>query len=294
MTLAHPAALDEPLGRFLAHFHIDPQAAPETVLRQVVTAFAQLPYENLTKIIKEAATGRPDQARRSPAEVIADHIALGAGGTCFSLTAALLHLLRGLGWQAEPLLADRPYGPDTHCALAVWMDGSPYLVDPGYLLTEPIPLTTATAQCIPTSFHEIRLVPRAAGAKLDLLTVNRGNTTLRITFKTAPADWGEFVKVWDRSFDWDMMRYPVLTRVAGGRHLYLQGNRFQARSREAVERTEIAPDELAGWIARTFGINRELAAKALTILYRKENRGNGTGEPGASLGEPGASATGPS
>ncbi|OAI47891.1 hypothetical protein AYO44_08645 [Planctomycetaceae bacterium SCGC AG-212-F19] len=264
-----PLTPDDPLRQFLAHFAIDPSAAPEQLLRQVVTAFAQLPYENLTKIIKDATAGRRADARRSPSEVIADHAAHGAGGTCFALTATLLHLLRGLGWQAEPLLADRPYGPDTHCALAVWIAGRPHLIDPGYLLTEPIPLYDAVERRVPTSFHEVRLVPRSGGAKLDLYTVNRGNTALRITFKTAPADWGQFLKVWDASFGWEMMRYPVLTRVADGQHLYLQGQRFQARSKEAVRRTEIAPDQMVSWIAATFGIDARLAAQALAILHRR-------------------------
>jgi arylamine N-acetyltransferase len=260
---------DEPLRQFLAHFTIDPSGPPERLLRQVATAFARLPYENLTKIIKDATAGRLDEARRSPGEVIADHRALGAGGTCFALTATLLHLLRTLGWQAEPLLADRPYGPDTHCALAVWIDGRPHLVDPGYLLTEPVPLETAAELRVPTSFHEVQLVPRAAGAKLDLYTVTKGQRTLRITFKTEPADWGQFAKVWDASFGWDMMRYPVLTRVAGGQQLYLRGNYFQQRGPETVQRMEVPPEELAAWISGNFGLDPRLAQRALAILHRR-------------------------
>src|SRR5579871_1983834 len=143
---------DSDLRRFLAHFRIDPTAQPDLLLRKVATAFAELPYENLTKIIKEAATGRPEAARRGPGEVIGDHIALGTGGTCFSLTATLLHLIRELGWEAQPLLADRPYGPDTHCALAVWIDQQPHLIDPGFLLTEPVPLESTREQTVPTPF----------------------------------------------------------------------------------------------------------------------------------------------
>src|SRR5262249_11967835 len=203
---------------------------------------------------------------------------LGTGGTCFSLTAALLHLLRSLGWQAEPILADRPYGPDTHCALLVWIDGRPHLIDPGYLLIEPIPLLSDGEQRIPTSFHEVLLTPRAGGAKLDLHTLSQGRSTHRITFKTEPADPGQFLKVWDASFAWEMMRYPVLTRVAEGRHLYLQGNRLQTRSREAVHRTEIAPAELAAQIAATFGIDARVTARALAVLHRK---GEPHGRPAA-------------
>jgi len=262
---------DEPLRQFLAHFALDPSTPPERLLRQVVTAFAQLPYENLTKIIKDATAGRPDEARRGPAEVIADHRALGAGGTCFALTATLLHLLRTLGWQAKPLLADRPYGPDTHCALAVWIDGRPHLVDPGYLLTEPVSLAAAAELRVATSFHEVQLVPRA-GAKLDLYTLTKGQRTLRITFKTEPVDWGQFVKVWDASFGWDMMRYPVLTCVANGQQLYLRGNYFQQRRPETVKRMEVPPAELAAWISGKFGLDPRLAERALAILHRRGDK----------------------
>src|SRR5204863_234100 len=66
------------------------------------------------KIIKDAEAGGVEEARRTPAEVLADHHALGAGGTCFALTATMLHLVRALGFPAEPILADRRYGADTH------------------------------------------------------------------------------------------------------------------------------------------------------------------------------------
>jgi arylamine N-acetyltransferase len=256
------------LPRFLAHFRIDPDAPPEDLLRQVTAAFTRVPYENLTKIIRDAEAGSVEKARRDAGEVIADHVSFGAGGTCFSLTATLLHLLHSLGWQAKPILADRPYGPDTHCALLVWIAGRPHLLDPGYLITDPIPLEVPGERIIPTTFHDLRLVPGSSDT-LDLYTVNRGQSTLRITFKTAPVDWGEFVKVWHASFDWNMMHFPVLTRVTGNQHVYLQGNRLQRRTRDCVQRTELPPDDLADEIARTFGIEPSLVARALAILQRQ-------------------------
>src|SRR5262245_52752458 len=76
-------------------------------LAAVVAAFARLPYENLTKIIRWREAGSAARARRTPGQVLADHWQWGAGGTCFSLTAALLHLVRAAGWDAQPILADR-------------------------------------------------------------------------------------------------------------------------------------------------------------------------------------------
>jgi len=66
-----------------------------------------------------------------------------------------------------------------------------------------------------------------------------------------------------------MMRYPLLTRVTDDRQIYLQDHRLLVRSLEGVERRELAPDELPGRIGAEFGVDPEIAAKALAILKRK-------------------------
>lgn len=258
----------ETLAAFRQHFRLSPMGEPLADLRQLAATFAQLPYENLTKIIKEHEVGRGEQARRAPAEVIADHRTLGAGGTCFSLTAALLHLVRALGFRAEPILADRRYGENTHSALLVWIDGHPHLLDPGYLLVDPIPLAS-DVQTVSTSFNQIILTPHAGGETLDLSTRQNGRETYRLTFKTSPADDGEFLRAWDASFDWDMMRYPLLTRTIGPRQIYLRGGRLQTRSLDAVSSAEVSQDQLAARIGAEFGLSPRVAAKALEILRRK-------------------------
>ncbi|MCU0873332.1 MAG: arylamine N-acetyltransferase [Pirellulaceae bacterium] len=270
----HPDPLARPRDRelltaFLQRFRLSTAQPPLDVLRAVAAAFTQLPYENLTKIIKEDQERAAVRARRLPAEVLADHVRGGAGGTCFALTATLLHLVRSLGWEAEPLLADRRYGENTHCALRVWIDGRPHLLDPGYLILNPLPLDICTETRIVTDFNELVLTPSADGRRLDLATLGQGQRKHRLTFKTSCADAGEFLHAWDASFDWDMMRYPVLTRVSGGRQLYLQGGRFQARDHASVRREEVPQPQLAQRIAERFGIAPEIVARALEILHRK-------------------------
>jgi len=266
--LAQPQDRDV-LTAFLKHFRLSPDRNPRELLRDVAAAFTNLPYENLTKIIKEDQEQAAAGARRLPAEVLADHFRVGAGGTCFSLTATLLHLVRSLGWEAEPLLADRRYGENTHCALLVRIAGRPHLLDPGYLILDPIPLDVPSETRIVTEFNELLLTPRPGGGRLDLATVSQGQQKYRLTFKTDPADAGEFLQAWDASFDWDMMRYPVLSRVRGGRQLYLQGGRFQARDHQSVRREEIPGQQLTQRIAEAFGIAPEVVESALEILHRK-------------------------
>jgi len=267
---AHP--LDAPadrtlLNRFLQHFRLSAAAPPDELLRSVIRAFARLPYENLTKIIRHQQVPRAEQTRRHPHEVLADHLAFGAGGTCFSLTATLLGLVRALGWQAEPLLADRRYGADTHCALMIRIGGQLHLVDPGYSIVEPIALDFDTPREIRTAFNDLILTPR--GAQIDLATRSQGQSKHRLTFKAQPADPGEFLRAWDASFDWPMMHYPVLSRVAGTQQWYLQGNRLQTRGHDLVQRRELAREQLAERLASDFGIDVRLVQQALLILRRQ-------------------------
>ena len=260
----------ELLKSYLSHFSLREIGDGMDLLQRVAKAFACLPYENLTKVIRIAEEGSPERARREPKEVLQEHFSMRTGGTCFSLSAALLYLVRSLGWKAEPILADRKYGDNTHSAIIVWIDQRPHLLDPGYLIVDPLPLDLEEPQRIQTSFNELILSPQRRGAEITLHTVQQGNRTYRLTFKTQPVDAGDFLKVWDSSFDWDMMRYPILTQVQGKEQHYLQGNRIQIRSHEEVRRRDVLSEEMIQLIVADFGMDREIVAKAVQI-FKKES-----------------------
>ena len=271
-----PPEADAPLlAEFLRAHGIDAGLLPVEKLEAVVRAFSRLPFENLTKILKVAEAGRVEEARSTPAEVLADHWRYGAGGTCFALTATLLYLVRALGWPAEPILADRRYGADTHSALVVWIDGQMRLLDPGYLIVQPLALPTADEIRVPTEFNELILVPEQAGANVALYTSEQNRRTYRLTYKARPVDAGEFLRAWDISFEADMLRYPILSRVEGGRQLYWQKQHLFVRQGGESQRLEVPAERMADEIARTFRIAPELVARALRVLERKgESRGH--------------------
>jgi arylamine N-acetyltransferase len=258
----------ELLDQFRALSGLRGEADPKHQLGELVRAFAAVPYENLTKIIKHAECHAPAASRRAPREVLRDFHRSGAGGTCFSLTATLLHLVRAMRFEAEPILADRRYGADTHCAMIVWMDDQPFLLDPGYLIEDPIPLRHAAASLVvPTRFHQLELIPHEDD-RLELHTAERGTRRYRLTFKTTPVDDLAFLKAWDASFGWEMMRYPVLTRVTEHQQLYLRDTHFQKRSCTEVERENIPDEQLASRIVREFGISAKIVQQALDVLRR--------------------------
>ncbi len=266
--LAPPPSREE-LLRFLEHFRLSENLPPGELLRRLVRAFATIPYENLTKIISDEEAGIPERARRHPAQVLSDHYTLGAGGTCFSLTAALMHLLRALGYETEPILADRSYGANTHCALLLWIGKRPHLLDPGYLILAPVPLSSEAPCSVQNAFNSLLLLPRAGSRRFELHTVESKSRSLRLTYKIEPVDASEFLRVWDDSFEWDMMRYPLLTRIDGDRRIYLRADRYQVRGFDGVRSERISRDLLVGRITRDFGISSTVAARAISILQRR-------------------------
>ena len=251
---------------FMQHFGILPGGLPRQMLGSVVTAFAGFPYENITKIIKRAESGSAEQARRYPEEVIRNYIDWGAGGTCFSLTFALAHLVRNLGWRAEYILADRRYGLNTHCALLVWIDDVPHILDPGFLIIDPIPVPYREEREFKTAFNSLILAPGKNPDRISLSTVRKDARTYRLTYKTSPVDDSEFFKAWDESFGWDMMHYPLLTRTIASKQLYLNGFRFQITNADSVEMQEIHSEELVSKIVTEFHIHPSLVAHAVSIL----------------------------
>lgn len=259
---------DETRERFLKAFGIARDLAPTEMAQAIARAFVHLPYENLTKILKHAEAGSASNSRRLAKEVVGDHFEIGAGGTCFALTAAMVALLRSCGVDADPLLADRSYGPDTHSAVLVRLDGQPYLLDPGYLLTTPMPFSTDAQRQASTAFHDVLLQPKGA-EKIELSTLQSGQTTPRLVYRTAAVEPDRFARAWDASFDWEMMTYPVLTRVSGDRQYYLRGRRRQSRSKQGVDVVSLTAEDLPERIQADFGLDPALAARALTLLRRR-------------------------
>jgi hypothetical protein len=257
---------DSTVHAFLSRFGITGED-PVTLLPQVTAAFKDVPFENLTKIIKADTVISASSARRHPDELIGDYLRWGTGGTCFSLTASAVALLDALGIDAWPVLADRHYGQDTHCGLIiVRQDGSVLLLDPGYLLFAPVPVPTECPSFFDTGFNRVELKPVFGGARIELYTIVKGNRKLRLTFKMDAVSDEAFAGAWDRSFAFEMMTYPVLTRQVNGMHQYLQGNILACRDSRRTERITLTPEKQLDFFCGSVGISRDIVLKALEVL----------------------------
>jgi len=254
------------LLKFLCRCGINLYEDPASLLYRVADAFSRIPYENLTKIIKSDAMVSSSSAMRYPDELISDYLKWGTGGTCFSLTASIIAIYNALGIEAHPVLADRYYGPDTHCGLIIVKPEGLLLLDPGYLLFTPVLLPRLHPVTVQTGYNSIELVPLDNGEKVQFFTVVKGNRKMRLVYKIKPVDSLSFAYAWEQSFKWEMMTYPVLTRVTAGEHQYLQGNKLAVRSATGTRREELSTEMQYKYIAQNMGIHIDIVKKALGVI----------------------------
>ena len=125
---------------FHRHFDCAGRHSDPEFLKSIVLHFSALPYENLSKIVKHHDFEDTTEKIRLPDEVMHDHAEFGLGGTCFALTFFLQSILEYNGFACYPVMADMRYGPNTHSALVVILNNKKLLVDPGYLLNNPLEL----------------------------------------------------------------------------------------------------------------------------------------------------------
>lgn len=252
-----------------------PDSAPAgfpPVAKELLRGLAALPYENLSKIVARHSGRTPEGILSFSASWLEDHARTGLGGTCFALTHWLKLRLDALGFSTAYLMADKRIEPNIHCGLILLHQGREWLLDPGYLIFDPLPLPRAglsTEMFFSPNAVRVEDAPGGGRAREDvwrLWTGPRGALKHRFDFRKEPVDAAEFQRHWEASYDWPMMRYPVLNRVAGGTQYYLQKNNLLVRTAEAGEMRTLTPAEVRAAAVEIFGLPRGLVEEALALL----------------------------
>jgi len=249
---------------FLGHFGLPAGDPALEMLRHIVTCYSNLPYENLTKIIKKYTAHSPEERLRGPLEVVRGYVTHHTGGTCFSLTYCLGSILSSAGYRCHPVMADMKRA-NIHCALVVEMNERRYLVDPGYLVGEPVELSGGPVR-VETTFGVVELRPRQ-GERYDLFTLDGGERKWRYTVRTAPISHGAFMRFWQDSFALPMMNNLLLTRLTPQGHLYIKNHHLRMKGMQG----KINENIRAGFEARIseeFGIPADITAEAREHLER--------------------------
>ncbi|MCF7823709.1 MAG: arylamine N-acetyltransferase [Candidatus Marinimicrobia bacterium] len=222
-TLLDPARFDHELKQFLKDFRFEGEKPSLTHIRAIAQYFSRLPYENVSKILKLG--NQPHvSVFRLPDEVIADHIAWHAGGTCFSLTYMLTGIFRVLGYDAHPLMCDLNWGNNNHSAVILNFSGQHFFVDPGYLIFKPLLLREKTIQSKISTETGISLQFQAETRSYSLYTFRKQQFVRRYQFMAVPSSLDVFAEHWKASFDLPGMNNIILTQVSGYEMLFIQGD----------------------------------------------------------------------
>lgn len=255
---------DLSVSRLMAHQGIAPRKPGREFLTELLGRFQEIPYENISKILTKDARGRASQAFRLPDTVVTDHISLGLGGTCFSLTYLFQQILSSFGFRSRLALADRTYGENTHCCILCETEGRLILADPGYLIFMPVPLPAAGEREI-FSWGPYMFSAERAGADYEIWSLfPQGHRKFRYRIKAASVSEADFFDAWENSFRFDMMEHRVVNCYRGDTHIYIRDGHIHLTDKERKIR-KTSPEEALAVIA-DLGISEKAARQVQSLL----------------------------
>jgi hypothetical protein len=245
---------------------VSSQPLPAPVLT-ALRELSALPYENLSKIVAFSQGGNMESTLGLANDWLETSRNTGAGGTCFSLTWWLRGRIRDAGLESAFLMGDKGRSKNIHCGLRFDWEGRSHLLDPGYMIFDPIPLPqaglSATAWVSP---NEVRVEDLPALDVWRLWSGPREAVKQRFDFRKRAVGEEEFLAHWEASYALPMMRYPVLNRVSGGVQYYLQKRSLLVRTPEGGEMRKLTREGMMEALQATFGIPEALAREALDVV----------------------------
>jgi arylamine N-acetyltransferase len=155
--------------------------------------------------------------------------------------------------------------PNIHCALVVEMNERRYLVDPGYLVGEPVELAGSPVR-METTFGVVEIRPRQ-GERYDLFTLEGQDRKWRYTVKTVAVSHAAFMRYWQDSFALPMMNNLLLTRLTPQGHLYIKNHHLRMKGAGGKTNENIRSG-FESRIQADFGIPPDLTAQAREHLER--------------------------
>jgi len=264
ISIMDPSHYRDAVNSFINHFSISQKRAGIELL-EVLHNFSNIPYENISKIIKYKNHHDDIYRIRLPDEIMEGYLKNRLGGTCFSLTNFLQIILKTLGFGCYPVMADMRWGKNVHCALVVLLDGEKFLVDPGYLVNHPLNLSQEREVTYKAEFTGIRLVAYAAQNLYDLYTFDYSGMKWRYRFKDRPVSDEEFFQHWLDSFGWKTMNGICINKVEENRRIYVHKT-FMRESFFNGKRNFNIKSDYHLRINEVFGIPPELVEEALSAL----------------------------
>ncbi|MCP4359607.1 MAG: hypothetical protein GY796_16490, partial [Chloroflexi bacterium] len=126
--------------------HLGIMAVPQTpsipFIDSLIHAYCRtVPWESAFRIVRRAAVTNPTNCPRWPDQFWREAIQKGSGGTCFESNYAVLTLLQALGIDGYLTINNMEDSIGCHSAIIIWLAGQKWLVDVGFPLYAPLPIS---------------------------------------------------------------------------------------------------------------------------------------------------------
>ncbi len=258
---------------FLQYFAISFLPRDFSRLPLVLDAFSQIPYENLSKIIKFNQNGGEWDRLRSPDEVWWDYRNHHLGGTCYSLTFFLWSILDYVGFDVAPLTMDMKWGAAVHCGLLLKNCEENWLIDPGYLFDQPLLLNPQSTSSVYSNHTCVEIERSPTNDGYELFTRDQNQRKFRYRFRSVPITLEQFLLAWKGSFHEKSMRHLCLTRIDNrnrGR-IYIRNNYIRLTTQKGIDKIQLPAAEA---VRQFFQIDSNYFELARSLLIGANQTGH--------------------
>lgn len=220
----------------------------------------KIPYENVSKILRLKMP--PEERPRDSKTLLSDFRNLHFGGTCFSLVNLLIRSLDIEGIRAYPVKAEIHRRSFPHFFAIVEYRNKHYLVDPGYLINQPVEIIPGGSSLLHSGAIDFTIKDLKDGL-YQLQTQTNGTQTTRYTFRIAPLDQVNFMHYWIRSFDY--INAIVASRFVDDKFIYINGDYVQIRRKGNVEKYQ-QHDKAQEYLKIYFDLDETMILTAEALL----------------------------
>ncbi len=251
-----------------------PSAFPTlALLEALVNAYIRtVPWESAFRIVKRARTADTAVCPRWPDEFWRDNLERGGGGTCFESNYAFFSLLHALGYDGYLTINNMGDTIGCHTAIILVVDRMKWLVDAGYPLHAPLPVSARGVMYRATTFMRYTVIPDGQGVyQVNQHPHPNPNAFTLIDTPVADADY-RVAATADYGPDGFFLDHIVINKIVAETMWRFNSseepwrlNRFQNGQRFDVELN----GDVATAVARHFGMDEAVMQAAFSIVTTK-------------------------
>jgi hypothetical protein len=226
---------------------------------------ARVPFENASKIVRNAEIADAREKPRTPEIFWNDHLEHGTGGTCFARVAAFDALLSALSFRTRRLIG-RVQRDGDHAALMIQTPAGESIADVGFPLPALLP---ARAGHVETALGGLEIEATARGFAISWKDgVPEGPRCLEVF--SAPVEEEQFADLWGQSFSpaAHFLQKVSIRRDLGNRIVSYAGGEIRVDDLHSRLRVPL-PALAEGPLSELFGIDRELLSRAFEVSGRE-------------------------